>query len=49
MTVLIQTGSCSFNQKDLSRMENIILTKLNWQVKTPTSYDFLEIVSIFAI
>jgi len=44
MTVLIQTGSCSFNQKDLSRMENIILTKLNWQVKTPTSYDFLEIL-----
>lgn len=42
ITVLIETGSCTFSQKDLSRMEHIILTKLNWHVKIPTSYDFLE-------
>jgi len=39
---IIEAGGCTFSQKDLSRMESIILGKLNWNVKTPTAYDFIE-------
>jgi len=39
---LIEAEGCAFTRKDLHRMENIILAKLNWNVKTPTAYNFLE-------
>eukprot|EP00794_Sanderia_malayensis_P006919 gene6919-7697_t len=39
---LTRVGECSFGPKDLSRMENIIMGKLNWNVKTATAYSFLE-------
>ena len=41
---LIEKGGCSFGSKDASRMENIIRTKLGENPKTPSAFDFLEVV-----
>ncbi|XP_065058341.1 cyclin-G1-like [Rhopilema esculentum] len=48
--LLIERGNCSFSSKDANRMENIILTKLGSDNKSPTTYDFLDIViDIFSL
>jgi len=41
---LIERGNCSFSNKDVRRMENIIRTKLSGNLRTPTPFDFLELI-----
>lgn len=45
MKTLVDRGNCSFGSKDATRMENIIKSKLDSDLKTPTAYDFIDIVS----
>ena len=49
MKTLIDRGNCSFGSKDATRMENIIKSKLDSDLKTPTAYDFLDVVSTLSV
>ena len=42
---LVKTSQCGCAVSDILRMEMIILSKLQWSVKTVTQIDFLHIVS----
>eukprot|EP00112_Aurelia_sp_Birch-Aquarium-sp1_P014029 Seg3.23 transcript_id=Seg3.23/GoldUCD/mRNA.D3Y31 product=Cyclin-I protein_id=Seg3.23/GoldUCD/D3Y31 len=46
MKTLVDRGNCSFGSKDATRMENIIKSKLDSDLKTPTAYDFIDIIAM---
>lgn len=41
----MKTSQCGCAVSDILRMEMIVLSKLQWNVKTVTQIDFLHIVS----
>ena len=42
---LVKTSQCDCAVSDILRMEGVILDKLNWNIKTITTVDYLHIVS----
>jgi len=41
---LLERGNCSFSKKDATRMEHIIRAKLGGNLRTPTPFDFMELI-----
>lgn len=40
---LIRTTGCPFTKQDIVRMESVMLGALDWQVRSPTALDFLQL------
>lgn len=45
LSVLVEGYGCEFTQRDVQRMELIIMQKLDFKLTSYTSLDFLKIVS----
>ena len=49
LSVLVDGYGCEFTQRDVQRMELIIMQKLDFKLTNYTAHDFLKIVSLYIL